>query len=89
MPLRVARRWVLADRGAPVVGPVRRSLRDARNRDAGRQLWARTDLKPSDVQMAQLYDGFSWLTMSWLEALGLCGVEGERPVHRGRRADRA
>jgi acetyl-CoA acetyltransferase len=46
------------------------------NRDAGRQLWERTDLKPSDVQMAQLYDGFSWLTMSWLEALGLCG-QGE------------
>jgi acetyl-CoA acetyltransferase len=44
------------------------------NRDAGAQLWTRTDLKPSDVQMAQLYDGFSWITMSWLEALGLCGV---------------
>jgi acetyl-CoA acetyltransferase len=44
------------------------------NRDAGAQMWERTDLKPSDVQMAQLYDGFSWLTMSWLEALGLCGV---------------
>ena len=46
------------------------------NRAVGPQLWSRTDLKPSDVQMAQLYDGFSWITMSWLEALGLCG-EGE------------
>jgi acetyl-CoA acetyltransferase len=46
------------------------------NRAAGKQLWERTELKPADVQMAQLYDGFSWLTMSWLEALGLCG-EGE------------
>jgi acetyl-CoA acetyltransferase len=46
------------------------------NRAVGPQLWGRTDLKPSDVQMAQLYDGFSWITMSWLEALGLCG-EGE------------
>jgi acetyl-CoA acetyltransferase len=46
------------------------------NRGAGRQLWERTELKPSDVQMAQLYDGFSWISMSWLEALGLCG-EGE------------
>jgi acetyl-CoA acetyltransferase len=44
------------------------------NRDAGAQLWERTELKPSDVQMAQLYDGFSWITMSWLEALGLCGL---------------
>jgi acetyl-CoA acetyltransferase len=46
------------------------------NRAAGKQLWTRTDLKPSDVQTAQLYDGFSWLTMSWLEALGLCEVGG-------------
>jgi acetyl-CoA acetyltransferase len=46
------------------------------NRAAGAQLWSRTDLKPSDVQTAQLYDGFSWLTMSWLEALQLCEVGG-------------
>ena len=44
------------------------------NRDAAAQMWSRTDLKPKDVQMAQLYDGFSFLTMSWLEALGLCKV---------------
>ena len=29
------------------------------NRDAGAQLWTRTDLKPSDVQLAEMYDGFS------------------------------
>ena len=53
------------------------------NRDAGKQLWSRTDLKPSDVQMAQLYDGFSWLTMSWLEALGLCGLGESGPFIDG------
>jgi acetyl-CoA acetyltransferase len=53
------------------------------NRDAGRQLWERTDLQPSDVQMAQLYDGFSWLTMSWLEALGLCGLGESGPFIDG------
>ena len=59
------------------------------NRDAGKQLWSRTDLKPSDVQMAQLYDGFSWLAMSWLEALGLCGVgEGGPFVEGGTRIAR-
>ena len=49
------------------------------NRSAGKMIWTRTDLKPSDVQMAQFYDGFSWLTMSWLEATGLCeeGGSGE------------
>lgn len=46
------------------------------NRDAGKQLWERTEYKPEDVQMAQLYDGFSWLTMSWLEALQLCEIGG-------------
>jgi acetyl-CoA acetyltransferase len=53
------------------------------NRDAGKQLWSRTDVKPSDVQMAQLYDGFSWLTMSWLEALGLCGLGESGPFIDG------
>lgn len=42
-------------------------------RDAGASLWERTDLRPSDVHTAQLYDGFSILTMVWLEALGFCG----------------
>lgn len=41
--------------------------------DAAAQMWTRTDLNPSDVDAAQLYDGFSILTLIWLEALGLCG----------------
>lgn len=55
------------------------------SRDAGAQLWSRTDLTPSDVDTAQLYDGFSFLALAWLEALGFCGkgesgsfVEGGR-----------
>jgi len=35
-------------------------------------LWSRTDLTPADVDCAQLYDGFSFITFQWLEALGLC-----------------
>jgi len=53
------------------------------SRDAAAQMWSRTDLKPSDVQMAQLYDGFSFLTMSWLEALQLCGVGESGPFVDG------
>lgn len=41
--------------------------------DAGRHLWQRTTLKPADVDVANLYDGFSILTLIWLEALGFCG----------------
>ncbi len=56
------------------------------NRDAARHLWSRTDLRPSDVDVAELYDGFSFLTLSWLEALGFCPVgEGGRFVEGGER----
>jgi acetyl-CoA acetyltransferase len=58
-------------------------LSEMPNRAAGRQLWERTELTPADVQMAQLYDGFSWITMSWLEALGLCGLGESGPFIDG------
>ncbi len=45
-------------------------------RDSATSMWARTDLTPADVDTAQLYDGFSWLTMAWIEALGFC-AKGE------------
>ena len=38
------------------------------------QLWSQTDLGPGDVDCAQLYDGFSPIAFSWLEALGFCGL---------------
>jgi acetyl-CoA acetyltransferase/uncharacterized OB-fold protein len=41
-------------------------------------LWTRTDLRPSDVDLAELYDGFTFNCLSWLEALGFCGI-GEAP----------
>ena len=52
-------------------------------RDAGAHLWERTDLKPSDVDVAELYDGFSFLTMTWLEALGFCGKGESGPFIEG------
>jgi acetyl-CoA acetyltransferase len=52
-------------------------------RDAGAHLWERTDLKPSDVDIAELYDGFSFLTMTWLEALGFCGKGESGPFIEG------
>ena len=36
-------------------------------------MWERTDLGVDDVDTAQLYDGFSWLTLAWIEAMGFCG----------------
>jgi acetyl-CoA acetyltransferase len=64
--------------------------------DTAAMMWARTDFKPKDVGSAHLYDGFSWLTLDWIEALGFCGrgeagafveggariaLDGELPLH--------
>jgi acetyl-CoA acetyltransferase len=37
-------------------------------------LWSRTSLRPTDVDLAQLYDGFTFNCLSWLEGLGFCGI---------------
>jgi acetyl-CoA acetyltransferase len=37
-------------------------------------LWDRTTLKPADVDLAELYDGFSIITHCWLEDFGFCRV---------------
>jgi acetyl-CoA acetyltransferase len=58
-------------------------------RDAAAQMWTRTDIAPSDVQLAEMYDGFSFITMAWLEAMRFCGrgesgafVEGGQRIAR-------
>jgi acetyl-CoA acetyltransferase len=37
-------------------------------------LWSRTSMRPSDVSVAMLYDGFTINCVSWLEGLGFCGI---------------
>jgi acetyl-CoA acetyltransferase len=44
--------------------------------DAAAEMWSRTELRPADVDIAELYDGFTFLTLAWLEALGFC-ADGE------------
>lgn len=58
-------------------------------------LWTQTGMSARDVDMASLYDGFSWFVYCWLEALGFCapgeafefvqdgrvGLAGEIPVN--------
>ncbi|MET0985478.1 MAG: thiolase family protein [Steroidobacteraceae bacterium] len=57
--------------------------------DAARMMWNRTDLKPSDVDVAELYDGFSFLCLTWLEALGFCPPgEGGCFIEGGKRIAR-
>jgi acetyl-CoA acetyltransferase len=38
-----------------------------------RMMWNRTELKPGDVDIAELYDGFSFHSLAWLESFGFCG----------------
>ncbi len=51
--------------------------------DAAAHMWSRTDLTPADVDFVELYDGFSWLAMAWLEALGFCGRGESGPFIEG------
>lgn len=49
-------------------------------------LWTRTSLTPADVDVALLYDGFTFNAISWLEALGFCGIgEAKDWLDGGRR----
>jgi hypothetical protein len=54
--------------------------------EAATQMWSRTGLTPRDLDVAELYDGFTFLTIAWLQALGVCGDgEGGTHVHGRRR----
>jgi len=49
-------------------------------------LWTRTSLRPGDVDVALVYDGFTFNAVSWLEALGFCGLgEAQDWLDKGRR----
>ena len=53
------------------------------------RLWEMTDYQPKDVDTVQLYDGFSFLTVTWLEALGFCKMgEGGQFIEGGQRIAR-
>jgi len=53
---------------------------------AAEHLWSRTGLTPGDVDVAELYDGFSILALAWIEALGFCKPgEGGAFLEGGRR----
>jgi acetyl-CoA acetyltransferase len=51
--------------------------------EAAAEMWSRTDLTPSDVDVAEIYDGFTFLTFAWLEALGFCGDGEAGPLVEG------
>jgi len=52
-------------------------------RDAAASMWERTELRPTDVDIAELYDGFAILTMVWLEEMGFCAKGESGPFVEG------
>jgi acetyl-CoA acetyltransferase len=55
----------------------------------GQELWKHTDYRPGNVDTVQLYDGFSFNVITWLEALGFCPVgDGGRFIEGGSRIAR-
>lgn len=52
---------------------------------AGKRAYEMAGLGPADIDAAQIYDGFSWIVLASLEALGFCGPgEGGAFVRNGR-----
>ena len=48
-------------------------------------LWTRTSLRPDDIDVALLYDGFTFNCVTWIEALGFCGFgEAQDWIDAGR-----
>ncbi len=49
-------------------------------------MWTRTSLRPGDVDVAMMYDGFTFNAITWIEALGFCGFgEAKDWLDGGRR----
>jgi acetyl-CoA acetyltransferase len=38
------------------------------------RMWARSSVTPADVDVSQVYDGFTTVMVQWIEALGFCGI---------------
>ena len=52
--------------------------------ETARRLWERSGLGPADVDLPQVYDGFSPFVYLWMESLSLCPVgEAHRVVIEG------
>lgn len=63
--------------GGSVCGPASWDVMELGNdsvNDSARRMFAHTGIKAKDIDIGLLYDGFSFIVVAWLEALGICGV---------------
>lgn len=49
-------------------------------------LWTRTDVRPEGVDVGELFDGFTFNCLSWIEALGFCEIGEARSFLDGGKA---
>ena len=103
VPVDGAVAFIVSASSGPLID-VRRSLRFEAMGTAGgfeacaEMMWSRTDLRPVDVDAAEIYDGFVVYAIRWLEALGLTphnetgpfiegggriSLDGELPISTG------
>lgn len=61
----------------------RPNMEESPLRAAADTMWARTELTRADVDTAQLYDGFSIITLMAIEALGFCAVGEAKDYLKG------
>jgi acetyl-CoA acetyltransferase len=59
------------------------SLREHGQTVASRTLWAKSDLGRDDIDVLFPYDGFTIITLLWLESLGYCGFGEAGPFLEG------
>ena len=58
--------------------PEREQIQFGGMASCAKRLWANSSFAVEDMDVALLYDGFTFITVSWVEALGFCGY-GEFP----------
>lgn len=68
----VVESWAMGSTATPD-SYIMEDMNEAALWNAARTMWERTDLRPSDVDVAGLYDGFIFSVFQWLEGLGFCG----------------
>ena len=61
----------------------RPNMEESPLRAAADAMWRRTELTCSDVDTAQLYDGFSIITLMAIEALGFCAIGEAKDYLKG------
>jgi acetyl-CoA acetyltransferase len=68
--------WAVARNAKPTTPGTQGPLDDYydRGQDLAERLWSHSGWRPEDVQVPQLYDGFTPLVLFWLEVLGFCPI---------------